>query len=98
MKLRCGQEAGTIAVRLFTRTMKYWKYLRHEVWPRTPFTPLLRFAYMYVLRLGVLDGAPGLHMAMMMTAYECIIELLYRDKLNHVEAGLLPRPGGAKKK
>lgn len=96
VKLRYGQEAGASAERLFTRTMKYRQYLRREVWPRTPFKPLLRFAYMYFLRLGILDGAPGLHMAMMMTAYEYMIELLYRDKLNRVEAGLLPRPGAKK--
>jgi hypothetical protein len=56
---------------------------------------MLRFVYMYFLRLGLLDGAAGLHMAMMMTAYEYMIELLYRDKLSRVEAGLLPRPGSA---
>lgn len=93
VKLRYGQEAGASAERLFTRTMKYRQYLRREVWPRTPFKPMLRFVYMYFLRLGILDGAAGLHMAMMMTAYEYMIELLYRDKLNRVEAGLLPRPG-----
>lgn len=42
---------------------------------------------MYILRLGVLDGAAGFHMATMMTAYEYMIELLYRDKLARVEAG-----------
>lgn len=97
VKLKYGQEAGASAERLFTKTMKYRQYLRREVWPRTPFKPALRFVYMYFLRLGLLDGAAGLHMAMMMTAYEYMIELLYRDKLNRVEAGLLPRPGGEAK-
>jgi glycosyltransferase involved in cell wall biosynthesis len=93
VKLRYGQEAGASAGQLFTRTMRYRQYLRREVWPRTPLKPLLRFMYMYFLRLGILDGAAGLHMAMMMTAYEYMIELLYQDKLSRVEAGLLPRPG-----
>jgi hypothetical protein len=93
VKLKYGQEAGASAERLFTKTMKYRQYLRREVWPRTPIKPVLRFVYMYFLRLGLLDGAAGLHMAMMMTAYEYMIELLYRDKLSRVEAGLLPRPG-----
>lgn len=93
VKLKFGQEAGASAGRLFTKTMRYRQYLRREVWPRTPFKPLLRFAYMYILRLGVLDGAAGFHMATMMTAYEYMIELLYRDKLARVEAGLIPKPG-----
>lgn len=95
VKLKFGQLAGASAERLFTRTMKYRQYLRREVWPRTPFKPALRFMYMYFLRLGILDGAAGFHMATMMTAYEYMIELLYRDKLARVEAGLLPRPGGS---
>ncbi len=93
VKLKYGQQAGASAERLFTRTMKYRQYLRREIWPRTPLKPLLRFVYMYFLRLGILDGAAGFHMATMMTAYEYMIELLYRDKLSRVEAGLLPRPG-----
>lgn len=93
VKLKFGQEAGASAGRLFTKTMRYRQYLRREVWPRTPFKPALRFLYMYFLRLGVLDGAAGFHMATMMAAYEYMIELLYRDKLARVEAGLLPRPG-----
>lgn len=95
VKLKYGQEAGARAGRLFTKTMRYRQYLRREVWPRTPLKPVLRFLYMYFLRLGVLDGAAGLHMAMMMTAYEYMIELLYRDKLSRIEAGLLPQPGTA---
>jgi glycosyltransferase involved in cell wall biosynthesis len=92
VKLNFGQEAGASAERLFTRTLKYRQYLRREIWPRTPFKPLLRFFYMYVLRLGVLDGRAGLHMATMMSVYEYIIELLYRDKLDRIRSGVLKRP------
>lgn len=92
VKLRYGQEAGASAERLFTRTLRYRQYLRREVWPRTPLKPLLRFFYMYFLRLGVLDGGAGLHMATMMSAYEYMIELLYRDKLARIESGVMPMP------
>jgi hypothetical protein len=57
----------------------------------------MRFMYMYFVRLGVLDRMPGLHMAVMMAAYEYMIELLYRDKLERIRAGLIPMPGGTKK-
>lgn len=94
VKLKFGQEAGASAERLFSHTLKYRQYLRREVWPRTPLKPVLRYVYMYLLRLGVLDGIAGVHMATMMSIYEYIIELLYRDKLARIEAGVLPKPGG----
>lgn len=94
VKLRFGQEAGASAEKLFTKTLKYRQYLRREVWPRTPFKPLLRFLYMYFVRLGFLDGAGGRHMALMMAVYEYMIELLYRDKLDRIRAGKMPMPGG----
>jgi glycosyltransferase involved in cell wall biosynthesis len=93
VKLRFGQEAGASAAELFRHTLKYRQYLRREIWPRTPLKPLLRFFYMYCLRLGVLDGQAGLHMATMMSIYEYMIELLYRDKLSRIATGAIPPPG-----
>lgn len=98
VKLKFGQEAGASAEKLFTKTLKYRQYLRREVWPRTPFKPLLRFVYMYFLRLGILDGAGGRHMALMMAVYEYMIELLYRDKLDRIKSGKMPVPGEVEKK
>jgi glycosyltransferase involved in cell wall biosynthesis len=92
VKLRFGQEAGASAQQLFRHTLRYRQYLRREIWPRTPLKPLLRFLYMYFLRLGILDGAAGLHMANMMSIYEYMIELLYRDKLSRIASGAIPPP------
>lgn len=97
VKLKYGQEAGASAEQLFRHTLKYRQYLRREIWPRTPLKPVLRFFYMYFLRLGVFDGIAGLHMATMMSVYEYMIELLYRDKLSRIEAGVLPKPGSSPK-
>lgn len=93
VKLKYGQEAGASAEKLFKHTLKYRQYLRREVWPRTPLKPVLRFVYMYLVRLGILDGWAGLHMATMMSIYEYMIELLYRDKLDRIQTGALPKPG-----
>src|SRR6266568_1236632 len=43
---------------------------RVEVAWLIPFMPLLRFLYMYVLRLGFLDGAPGFWVATLSAFYE----------------------------
>jgi glycosyltransferase involved in cell wall biosynthesis len=93
VKLRYGQEAGAKAERLFRSTLKYRQWLRREMWPRTPFKPLLRFFYMYFVRLGMLDGLPGMHMAIMMAAYEYMIDLLYKDKLDRILTGHASPPG-----
>jgi glycosyltransferase involved in cell wall biosynthesis len=40
---------------------------------RMPFRPTLRFLYMYVLRLGLLDGRPGLAYCRLLATYESMI-------------------------
>jgi glycosyltransferase involved in cell wall biosynthesis len=44
-----------------------------------PFRGLVRFFYMYVLRMGFLDGSAGLHYAAMISMYEYWIELKVRE-------------------
>ncbi|HVU62824.1 MAG TPA: glycosyltransferase family 2 protein [Phycisphaerales bacterium] len=97
VKLKFGQEAGASAKQLFSHTLKYRQYLRREIWPRTPLKPLLRFFYMYLLRRGVQDRLAGLHMATMMSVYEYMIELLYRDKLSRIASGTMPPPMAEKR-
>ena len=36
---------------------------------------------MYFIRLGILDGKAGWHLAMLMVSYEYMIGLLHRQKL-----------------
>jgi len=42
---------------------------------RLPFRPSMRFLYMYILRLGVLDGRPGLIYCRLLATYEYLISL-----------------------
>ncbi len=86
IRLRKGERPGAEASRLFRDLLRYRWYLRREVWPRTPFRPLLRFLYMYVVRLGVLDGRAGLRLAALNACYEYMIGLLYREKLANLRA------------
>ena len=46
---------------------------------RLPFRPLLRFLYMYLLRLGFLDGRPGYHYCRLLAIYEYMIVLKMRE-------------------
>jgi glycosyltransferase involved in cell wall biosynthesis len=42
---------------------------------RMPLRPLIVFLYLYVVRLGVLDGRAGFHFSRMRAAYEMLIDL-----------------------
>jgi glycosyltransferase involved in cell wall biosynthesis len=46
---------------------------------RLPFRPLLRFLYMYVLKLGFLDGAAGFHYCALLSIYEYMIVLKAKE-------------------
>ena len=59
-------------------------WLRRRVTPRLPFRPTIRFFFMYILQLGVLDGRAGFHLAMLMANYEYMITLLFKEKLQRV--------------
>ena len=40
-----------------------------------PFRPLLVFLYLYVVRLGILDGRAGFYFSRMRAIYEFLIDL-----------------------
>ncbi len=56
-------------------------------WVRLPFRPLLRFLYMYVLRLGFLDRAAGWHFCLLSSIHEYHIGLKMRERLAQQGAG-----------
>ena len=54
------------------RTLKQVAY-------RLPGRPILVFCYLYILRLGLLDGLPGLRYCLMRMCYEFMIDLKSRE-------------------
>jgi glycosyltransferase involved in cell wall biosynthesis len=95
IKLRQGERTGAAPDRLFRDVLRYRWWLRREVWPRTPLRPVLRFAYMYLVRLGMLDGLAGLRLAALNATYEYMIGLLYREKLARRRAEIAARAAAA---
>lgn len=47
---------------------------------RVPFRPLARFAYVYFMRFGFLDGLPGYHYARLMGIYQYLIDLQLKER------------------
>jgi glycosyltransferase involved in cell wall biosynthesis len=65
------------------------RWIKDHLWPRLPARWLARWVYMYILRLGFLDGVAGFHFCLFMAAYEHQITL----KLKELMAIPVPSPG-----
>jgi glycosyltransferase involved in cell wall biosynthesis len=82
-----GEGGGADPQRMFKDHLRWRQWIRRTLWPRLPGRPLMRFMYMYFLRLGFFDGRPGFHLACLMANYEYMISILFRDKLHRIAEG-----------
>lgn len=64
-----GREVSSIPAHLFGTPVERKRWLK-KVWVRLPCRPCLRFLYMYVFRLGFLDGKPGFIYAVLKATHE----------------------------
>ena len=74
------------------------RWIKHHIYPKLPAKWLFRFLFMYVLKLGVLDGVNGFRFCLFISAYELlihlkIIELLQDEK--EQQAGGVPLPAAS---
>jgi glycosyltransferase involved in cell wall biosynthesis len=89
VKMETGGDRSERPGQLFRDILKYRLILRRNIWPRVPLKPLVRFAYMYIFKLGFLDGRAGWHLACLMASYEYMIELLHDEKIDRMKQGIL---------
>ena len=59
--------------------MKLRRRLKETIYPLVPARWLFRFLYMYIWRLGILDGLTGLRFCLFISAYELLIELNIKE-------------------
>lgn len=52
--------------------------LKKIAW-KAPFRPFLKFCYLYILKLGILDGLPGFRYCVLMAIYEYMIDLKIKE-------------------
>ena len=70
-----------IGASLFGSPLERKRFIKH-CWARLPFRPLLRFLWMYVFKLGFLDGRPGLIFCTLLTMHEAVITAkIYEQEL-----------------
>jgi len=62
--------AGRMKFRFWAGPVERRRWVKHRIWPRIPFRSFVRWFYMYVLRLGILDGRVGFHLCTILAQYE----------------------------
>jgi len=76
---------------LFRNRTQRRRFAKSRIMPHLPAPWVWRFFYMYVLRLGVLDGASGWHLCNFIASYELTIQLKVRELMrlrrDHPAAG-----------
>ncbi|HWB19063.1 MAG TPA: glycosyltransferase, partial [Phycisphaerales bacterium] len=55
------------------------RWLKRYVMPWVPFPGTFRFLYMYIFRLGILDGGAGLEFCKFISMYDALVALKFRD-------------------
>ncbi len=66
---------------LFSREIEKRREHQKELYYRMPFRPLIKFLWMYVWKLGFLDGRAGLAYVLLIASYELQIVLKERELL-----------------
>jgi glycosyltransferase involved in cell wall biosynthesis len=55
------------------------RWVKHKIWPRLPAKWFFRWFYMYILKLGFLDGVVGFHFCLFLASYEHQITLKIKE-------------------
>lgn len=66
---------GLMKARFFGGPVERRRWIKHHIWHRLGARWLVRWLYMYVWKLGVLDGQAGFHLCFLLAHYEHQISL-----------------------
>jgi glycosyltransferase involved in cell wall biosynthesis len=86
VKVITRSSAAALKASPFGNALERKRWLKEVVYPRLPAKWLFRFLYMYILRLGFLDGVTGLRFCLFITAYELLISLKITELLQERRA------------
>jgi len=75
VKLKRHEAANQVKPRFFGDRAERRRWLKQVIYPKLPAKWLARFIYMYVWRLGALDGLTGLRFCLFISAYELLVSL-----------------------
>ncbi|MHC4080370.1 MAG: glycosyltransferase family 2 protein [Planctomycetota bacterium] len=80
---------GTIDARFRGDPLQRRRWIKRHLYPKLPAKWLFRFLFMYVLRLGFLDGLTGLRFCLFISSYELQISLKIVELLKQQQAAAL---------
>jgi len=70
-----GPRENSVRAEQLERSLRLRRWLKYRVLPRLPFAGVWRFLYMYLLRLGFLDGITGARFCQLLATYDTFISL-----------------------
>ena len=68
-------ERGTLPAKLFGSPLERHRWIKYYVYPRLHAKWFFRFLFMYIFRLGFLDGLTGFRFCLFISAYEMLVAL-----------------------
>lgn len=71
--------APALRARLTGNAIERRRFFKTRIYPRLPFRPLARFVWMYLIRLGILDGVVGLRFCLLIASHELFTSLKLRE-------------------
>lgn len=86
-----GPRENSVRAEQLERSLRLRRWLKYRVLPRLPFAGVWRFLYMYIVRLGFLDGVTGARFCQLLATYDTFISLkltelrVMRDRENTAE-------------
>jgi hypothetical protein len=66
---------STIDAKFFGNAQQRRRWIKRHIYPKLPVRWLFRFFWMYILKLGFLDGITGLRFCLFISSYELLISL-----------------------
>lgn len=74
-----GSSSAGLRASFSGNSLERRRAIKQRIWPHLPARWLFRFVYMYILRLGFLDGVKGLDMCLFMLNYEREIARKFKE-------------------
>lgn len=74
LKSRAGDGRGQRQGRLAGTWPERRRFIKTRIWYRMPFRPAIRFAWMYIIKRGFLDGRQGRVYCQLIASYEAMID------------------------
>ncbi len=68
-------EDSTIDAKFFGNAQQRRRWIKRHVYPKLPLRWVFRFFWMYILKLGFLDGITGFRFCLFISSYELLISL-----------------------